>query len=393
MIGTKRAFDQTKLHTLHGTVTQLDFVNPHVVVWFDVASPDGTTTKWSGWLTAPNKLQRAGWTKHTLSPGDKVTVVGNQQKNGSPLLQIRRVAGPDGVCTRAEDLHRAIGSRACLVAWLRSTFRRYPDVAATDTSPGDVRSLHRNVLMRAVANHIMDSGGCRRSRSGPDFFRVFFLNVPSTINLHAALEVVAVRAAVRSRHFPTIHWVRPSIGSFGRGVGHTPFVTAGLATPPKSHVSPHNRLFERHAPIRPATGTRIRNAKAQCHRRTFARREDISYQHGACPAAFAGNKPRAEPNRLGISRESGMSVAIRLTIEMRVRLTRKLAEAIDGVDLSGHSVGETFDLPRRDARLLIAEGWAQPDLRGHGSSVVIAFRRATDPGPLHRDEDELSRAS
>jgi hypothetical protein len=89
----------------------------------------------------------------------------------------------------------------------------------------------------------------------------------------------------------------------------------------------------------------------------------------------------------------GMSVAIRLTVEMRVRLTRKLAEAIDGVDLSGHSVGETFDLPRRDARLLIAEGWAQPDLRGHGSSVVIAFRRATDPGPLHRDEDELSRAS
>ena len=90
------AFDQTKPQTLQGTVTQLDFVNPHVVVWFDATNPDGTTTKWSGWLTAPNKLQRAGWTKHTLSPGDKVTVVGNQQKNGSPVLQIRRVAGPDG---------------------------------------------------------------------------------------------------------------------------------------------------------------------------------------------------------------------------------------------------------------------------------------------------------
>jgi len=90
------AFDQTKTQTLQGIVTQLDFVNPHVVVWFDVTNPDGTTTKWSGWLTAPNKLQRAGWTKHTLSPGDKVTVAGNQQKNGSPVLQIRRVAGPDG---------------------------------------------------------------------------------------------------------------------------------------------------------------------------------------------------------------------------------------------------------------------------------------------------------
>jgi hypothetical protein len=90
------AFDQTKPQTLQGTVTQLDFVNPHVVVWFDVANSDGTVTKWSGWLTAPNKLQRAGWDRHTLKPGDKVTIVGNQQKNGSPVLQIRSVAGPDG---------------------------------------------------------------------------------------------------------------------------------------------------------------------------------------------------------------------------------------------------------------------------------------------------------
>ena len=86
------AFDQTKQQTLQGTVTQLDFVNPHVVV----KNADGTTTKWSGWLTAPNKLQRAGWTKNTLKPGDNLTVVGNQQKNGSPVLQIRKIAGPEG---------------------------------------------------------------------------------------------------------------------------------------------------------------------------------------------------------------------------------------------------------------------------------------------------------
>jgi hypothetical protein len=90
------AFDQTKVEMLTGTVTQMDFVNPHVVVWFDVKNADGTTTNWSGWLTAPNKLQRAGWDKHTLNPGDKVTVTGNQQKNGSPVLQIRTIAGPDG---------------------------------------------------------------------------------------------------------------------------------------------------------------------------------------------------------------------------------------------------------------------------------------------------------
>ncbi len=90
------AFDQTTTTTLTGTVTMLDFVNPHVVVWFDVKGDDGKTTNWSGWLTAPNKLQRAGWTKHTLNPGDKVTVSGHAQKNGTPVLQISAIAGPDG---------------------------------------------------------------------------------------------------------------------------------------------------------------------------------------------------------------------------------------------------------------------------------------------------------
>jgi hypothetical protein len=90
------AFDQTKQQTITGTLTRLDFVNPHVVVYLNVQNPDGTTTEWSGWLTAPNKLQRAGWDKHTLNPGDKVTLVGNQQKNGSPVLQIRKVTGPQG---------------------------------------------------------------------------------------------------------------------------------------------------------------------------------------------------------------------------------------------------------------------------------------------------------
>lgn len=45
---------------------------------------------------------------------------------------------------------------------------------------------------------------------------------------------------------------------------------------------------------------------------------------------------------------------------MRIRLTRKLADCLDGVDLSHYSVGDVLDLPRRDAHLLLAEGWASP---------------------------------
>lgn len=46
--------------------------------------------------------------------------------------------------------------------------------------------------------------------------------------------------------------------------------------------------------------------------------------------------------------------------DVRVRLTKKFAEEIDGVDLSGRSVGEVFRLPEEQARLLMAEHWAVP---------------------------------
>ena len=89
------AFDQSQRLTFSGTVTQLEFANPHVLVYFDVVK-DGVTEKWSGWLTAPNKLARAGWTKRTLVPGDKITIKGTPHKGGNPILQIRKLTGPDG---------------------------------------------------------------------------------------------------------------------------------------------------------------------------------------------------------------------------------------------------------------------------------------------------------
>jgi hypothetical protein len=89
------AFDQSQSLTFQGTVTQLEFSNPHVLVYFDVVK-DGATQKWSGWLTAPNKLARAGWTKRTLEPGDKITIAGTPHKAGNPILQVRKLTGPDG---------------------------------------------------------------------------------------------------------------------------------------------------------------------------------------------------------------------------------------------------------------------------------------------------------
>ena len=61
---------------------------------------------------------------------------------------------------------------------------------------------------------------------------------------------------------------------------------------------------------------------------------------------------------------------------MKVRLVKKHAEMIDGIDLAGHSVGDLLDLPGRQARLLLAEEWAIRERRYH--STGTAERRRSD---------------
>jgi hypothetical protein len=68
---------------------------------------------------------------------------------------------------------------------------------------------------------------------------------------------------------------------------------------------------------------------------------------------------------------------------MKVRLTRKLAERIDGISLEGRSVGDVFDVPEPEARLLIAEEWGDRRL---GSRPTLNQRRAEDRG--YRQDDE-----
>ena len=60
-----------------------------------------------------------------------------------------------------------------------------------------------------------------------------------------------------------------------------------------------------------------------------------------------------------------------------VRLTRKYAEVLNGISLYGHDVGDRLPLPPREARLLIAEGWASPDHRRESdlSSADLPDRR------------------
>ena len=63
---------------------------------------------------------------------------------------------------------------------------------------------------------------------------------------------------------------------------------------------------------------------------------------------------------------------------MKVLLTRKYAERIDGVDLRGKEPGDLLDIPREDARMLLAEEWAIPERRETEAASEAPRRRAGD---------------
>jgi hypothetical protein len=66
---------------------------------------------------------------------------------------------------------------------------------------------------------------------------------------------------------------------------------------------------------------------------------------------------------------------------MKVVLVRKLADVMDGVDVSGYRCGDVVDLPARDAQLLIVESWAIPDRR-HVDEGRSVERRHQEPAVL-----------
>lgn len=77
---------------------------------------------------------------------------------------------------------------------------------------------------------------------------------------------------------------------------------------------------------------------------------------------------------------------------IRVRLIRKIACQVDGVDISTHAVGEVFDLPASDASLLVAEGWAvvEPQAEVHAAPAFAAPAEAGGRDQ-HDSEDALMR--
>jgi hypothetical protein len=79
-----------------GVVTRFEWSNPHAHIYLDVGAPDGTTEHWVIEAASPNSLERVGWSKDSLKPGDKVLCSGARAKDGSPRMRCTRVELADG---------------------------------------------------------------------------------------------------------------------------------------------------------------------------------------------------------------------------------------------------------------------------------------------------------
>ena len=89
-------YDANKPVTVTGTVTKLEWMNPHARFYVDVKEADGSVTHWNFELGAIPVLLKQGWRKDSLKAGDQVTVEGSLAKDGSKTANARSVKLPDG---------------------------------------------------------------------------------------------------------------------------------------------------------------------------------------------------------------------------------------------------------------------------------------------------------
>jgi hypothetical protein len=89
-------FDANKPVKLKGTVTKMEWINPHAWIHIDVKSSSGAVEKWMIEGGTPNTLLRRGFTKNSLQYGTEIVVDGYQAKDGSNKANGRDLTFPDG---------------------------------------------------------------------------------------------------------------------------------------------------------------------------------------------------------------------------------------------------------------------------------------------------------
>jgi len=111
LVGPARAhhspavFDQTRQITLEGTITEFRWTNPHSWIELTLEADAGEPDSWTIEMNGPTHLIRAGWTRSTVSVGDRVTIHANPLRSGEKVGKFVRVVFSDGreMTERAEQ--------------------------------------------------------------------------------------------------------------------------------------------------------------------------------------------------------------------------------------------------------------------------------------------------
>jgi len=89
-------FDANQPVELRGTITKMEWINPHSWLHIDVKNEDGTTTPWMIEGATPNTLLRRGFTRDNVKAGTEITIIGFRAKNGAHRANGRDLILPDG---------------------------------------------------------------------------------------------------------------------------------------------------------------------------------------------------------------------------------------------------------------------------------------------------------
>ena len=90
------AVDRTRPVTLKGTVTGLNWSNPHVEIFLDAKDENGNVEKWTVGGPSPGRMTESGLNKNIVKPGDIITAIGYRATDGTRLLRTQTIGLPNG---------------------------------------------------------------------------------------------------------------------------------------------------------------------------------------------------------------------------------------------------------------------------------------------------------
>jgi hypothetical protein len=89
-------FDADQPIEVTGTVTKIEWMNPHVWFYLDVALEDGSVENWAFEMGSPNRLQRYGWHQESVPVGQVISVIGSRARDGTTKAAVETVVLPGG---------------------------------------------------------------------------------------------------------------------------------------------------------------------------------------------------------------------------------------------------------------------------------------------------------